>query len=100
MARSGTTAQGWFWDPYHRHQDRYFSDGRPTKLVRDDGHESFEPPPDFPVPGPLVPAFPVGDGPPSAPVRHARTSGRRGGDDRSRARDAAISAMVRYGAAR
>ena len=41
-------AQGWFRDPYRVHEDRYFSDGRPTKLVRDDGVECYDPPP----PGP------------------------------------------------
>jgi hypothetical protein len=28
-------AQGWYRDPYLVHEDRYFSDGQPTKLVRD-----------------------------------------------------------------
>ena len=32
------------------------SQGRPTKLVRDDGTESYDPPPDLPLPGELVPA--------------------------------------------
>jgi hypothetical protein len=30
-------AQGWCRDPYLVHEDRYFSDGQPTKLVRDGG---------------------------------------------------------------
>jgi hypothetical protein len=41
-------AQGWYRDPYGMHEDRYFSDGQPTKLVRDGGTESYDPPP----PGP------------------------------------------------
>ena len=41
-------AQGWYRDPYGIHQDRYFSDGQPTKLVRDGEAESYDPPP----PGP------------------------------------------------
>ena len=41
-------AQGWFRDPYALHEDRYFSDGHPTKLVRDGGVECYDPPP----PGP------------------------------------------------
>ncbi|GAA1309707.1 hypothetical protein Psi02_27150 [Planotetraspora silvatica] len=46
--------QGWYRDPYGIHEDRYFSDGRPTKLVRDGAAEVFdEPPPGLP-PGPLV----------------------------------------------
>lgn len=38
-------AQGWYRDPYHVHDDRYFSDGQPTKLVRDGEAESYDPPP-------------------------------------------------------
>ncbi len=96
----GRAPQGWYWDPFRRHEDRYFSDGRPTKLVRDAGRESFDPPPDSPLPGLLVRA-------------RARPSGARGATDLRRADrtgadgysshsagDVAISAMVRYGAAR
>ena len=32
------------------------SRGQPTKLVRDGGTESYDPPPDLPIPGVLVPA--------------------------------------------
>ena len=32
------------------------SRGKPTKLVRDGGSESYDPPPDLPTPGVLVPA--------------------------------------------
>ena len=40
-------AWGWHPDPYRIHQERYVSvDGEPTKLVRDGGHESYDPPPD------------------------------------------------------
>jgi hypothetical protein len=42
--------QGWFHDPYGIHQDRYFSAGRATKLVRDGRRESYDPPPDRPQP--------------------------------------------------
>jgi hypothetical protein len=41
-------AQGWYRDPYLVHEDRYFSDGQPTKLVRDGDTEAYDPPP----PGP------------------------------------------------
>jgi hypothetical protein len=41
-------AQGWYRDPFHVHEDRYFSAGQPTKLVRDDGRESYDEPPDEP----------------------------------------------------
>jgi hypothetical protein len=38
--------QGWYQDPYGLHEDRYFSAGLPTKLVRDGEHESYDLPPD------------------------------------------------------
>jgi hypothetical protein len=38
-------AQGWYRDPYGQHEDRYFSAGQPTKLVRDAGQESYQEPP-------------------------------------------------------
>ena len=47
-------AEGWYRDPYEAHADRWFSDGRPTALVRDAGQESHDPPPDTAFPGPLV----------------------------------------------
>jgi hypothetical protein len=37
-------AQGWYSDPCRRHKARWFSDGTPTALVRDDGVESTDPP--------------------------------------------------------
>ena len=37
--------QGWCADPFHLHEERYFSSGRPTKLVRDGKVESYEDPP-------------------------------------------------------
>lgn len=49
-------AQGWYRDPFGIHEDRYFSDGLPTKLVRDDGTESYDPPPDRAVPDALTSA--------------------------------------------
>jgi hypothetical protein len=53
----GQVSQGWYQDPYAIHDDRYFSAGLPTKLVRDGGHEFYDPPPDGPLPdGELVPA--------------------------------------------
>ena len=60
-------AQGWYLDPYGIHQDRWFSQGQPTKLVRDEGRECYDPAPDQPLPvGDLVPAAvggeDVGDG--------------------------------------
>jgi hypothetical protein len=47
-------AQGWYRDPYGEHEDRYFSDGHPTKLVRDGEVEGYCPPPPGPPPGELL----------------------------------------------
>jgi hypothetical protein len=47
-------AQGWYRDPYGLHEDRYLSDGQPTKLVRDGGAESYDPPPPRPPKAELV----------------------------------------------
>ncbi len=38
-------AEGWYRDPYGLHDDRWFSDGRPSSLVRDEGIESHDEPP-------------------------------------------------------
>jgi hypothetical protein len=37
--------EGWYTDPYERHEARWLSDGEPTKLVRDGAIESYEDPP-------------------------------------------------------
>jgi hypothetical protein len=49
-------AEGWYRDPYGSHQDRWFSDGRATFLVRDEGVESHDEPPAGEPPRPLEPA--------------------------------------------
>jgi hypothetical protein len=38
-------AEGWYQDPYEMHEDRWYSDGTPTALVRDADVESNDPPP-------------------------------------------------------
>jgi hypothetical protein len=38
--------EGWYTDPFGRHEDRWMSDGTPTKLVRDGGVEAYDDPPD------------------------------------------------------
>jgi hypothetical protein len=43
-------AEGWYRDPYGMHEDRWISQGVPTKLVRDSGRESYDAPPDRPLP--------------------------------------------------
>jgi hypothetical protein len=40
--------EGWYSDPYRVHDQRWFSDGTPTILVRDRGTTSKDPPPDGP----------------------------------------------------
>jgi hypothetical protein len=40
--------EGWYTDPYGRHEARWLSEGRPTKLVRDAGVEAYDEPPDVP----------------------------------------------------
>jgi hypothetical protein len=47
--------EGWFLDPFGAHEQRWFSAGSPTKLVRDRGVESYDPPPGRAVARPLVP---------------------------------------------
>lgn len=41
--------EGWYEDPYGRHEARWISDGTPTALVRDAEAESQDPPPDEPI---------------------------------------------------
>jgi hypothetical protein len=41
----GRAPQGWYADPFRLHEARYFSAGRPTKLVRDGTAECFDEPP-------------------------------------------------------
>ena len=48
-------AEGWYKDPYHRHEDRWISDGKPTALVRDAGVEAHDPPPATDFTGELEP---------------------------------------------
>jgi hypothetical protein len=47
--------EGWFIDPYGRHDARWMSVGTPTALVRDGSVESSDEPPDAPFPRPLQP---------------------------------------------
>jgi hypothetical protein len=43
---AGERAEGWYTDPFGRHEAPWMSDGSPTKLVRDGDDESYEDPPD------------------------------------------------------
>ena len=40
--------EGWFTDPFVRHEARWLSDGHATKLVRDGEVTSYDEPPDGP----------------------------------------------------
>jgi hypothetical protein len=40
-----TTSDGWRADPFRLHEERFFKDGEPTPLVRDDGIGSYDEPP-------------------------------------------------------
>jgi len=53
-------AEGWYKDPYGLHEERWFSDGTATALVRDGQVERTDAPPDAPPPEPLIPAEPRG----------------------------------------
>jgi hypothetical protein len=66
-------------DPWRIHEERWFSDGTPTALVRDGEAEAHDPPPDEPAPEPLV----------EAPVKGKV----RGGEDLRRAGDAEPTSM-------
>jgi hypothetical protein len=46
--REGQASEGWYTDPFARHEARWMSEGKPTRLVRDGGVESFDDPPDEP----------------------------------------------------
>jgi hypothetical protein len=52
VTESSAAAEGWYRDPYGIHQDRWFSSGTPTSLVRDQGAEGHDEPPGYPPAGP------------------------------------------------
>jgi hypothetical protein len=62
--------QGWAADPFRLHEARYFSAGRPTKLVRDGTVESYDDPPSQTYdPPPAIPSpasAPLATAPPAA----------------------------------
>lgn len=47
-------AEGWYQDPFGVHEERWISEGTPTKLVRDGEVECYDPPPDAVAEGELV----------------------------------------------
>lgn len=68
------TLQGWAGDPFGLHESRYFSDGRPTKLVMDAGVESYDEPPSDTF-DPAALADGPGDSAAGAPPAASATSG-------------------------
>jgi hypothetical protein len=55
MGKDQVRAEGWYVDPFGRHEARWFSDGIPTALVKDRHQEGKDPPPQGGWDGPLVP---------------------------------------------
>jgi hypothetical protein len=79
VTESSGAAEGWYRDPYGIHQDRWFSAGTPTALVRDQGAEGHDDPPGYPPPGPPeeIPdtGWPLGDDLRRADEAEARLQG-------------------------
>jgi hypothetical protein len=72
------TVHGWHEDPYRLHEDRYFTRGQPTRLVRDGGVESYDEPPGAPPREPRQPStFTATPSAPAAPA--APSNGTYGG---------------------
>jgi hypothetical protein len=69
-----TKAEGWYLDPFGRHEQRWFSDGRPTALVRDGDAEAQDAPPADAWDGPLE-APPELPSPPPPPDTEAGWDG-------------------------
>jgi len=91
---SEINAEGWYEDPYTLHQHRWFSAGHPSSLVRDDGVESKDPPPDRPIDDQLVRA--TSDSIIAGGGSDLRRVGDRMGDpyDSGKASDAALDAST------
>jgi hypothetical protein len=47
--------EGWYIDPFGRHEARWISDGTPTALVRNGGVEAQNLPPDEPITAEMEP---------------------------------------------
>ncbi len=52
--------EGWYIDPYRRHEARWISAGTPTSLVRDGSVEAQDTPPNEPMPAEIEPWAPYG----------------------------------------
>jgi hypothetical protein len=87
-------AEGWYRDPFAIHEDRWMSQGRPTKLVRDGGVEAYDPPPDLPLHAELVPAVSDGGEASGSPGPGEGEAGQEPGYSDRRARRAAFDAIT------
>jgi hypothetical protein len=88
-----TGDEGWFTDPYGRHEARWLSLGQPTKLVRDGDTESYDEVPTGPAVATPVRVEAEGSERGGSDLRRADDAEREGPYDASRARDAAEEAI-------
>jgi hypothetical protein len=86
-------AEGWYRDPFAVHTDRWFSDGRPTALVRDGDQEGHDPPPDGAFSGPLVEAA-VSESADGDDLRRADEAEAPGADDAQKALETALDSIA------
>jgi len=89
--------EGWYTDPYGRHQARWFSDGKPTKLVRDGQVEAYDELTDelpSSVPMPLVPDVALDHG---ADLKRADEVEQRASYDREGTREEAWESFPEFG---
>jgi hypothetical protein len=94
--------QGWFADPFRLHEQRYFSAGRPTKLVRDGSVDSYDEPPSAnldPAEAVALQRFEAPDLPGGAGTTGAVGSQRSGHGPRSRRARAIVLAVTAITAA-
>jgi hypothetical protein len=85
--------EGWFTDPYGRHEARWLSQGQPTTLVRDGDSELYE---EVPTGPPVVTPVRIGAGGAdggAGDLARADDAGSEGPYDAARARDAAEEAV-------
>jgi hypothetical protein len=101
VSHRSVAAEGWYRDPYGLHQDRWFSAGTPTALVRDQGVEGHDAPPGDPPPGPPA-EIPEKDEFPADDLRRADEADANGGRYNAdkvvdQASDAAATGFAGYG---
>ena len=89
------TLEGWYTDPYARHEARWMSDGAPTPLVRDGQVEGHDPAPDGPFKVEPVRLGESNEQNWGADLRKADDVERRYSDDSNAPADAAWNAIDR-----